>query len=632
MLWIFYLFLFILAGILSWDLIIPNRKTIESILIGSLWGVILGSVFPFLLGLVFPFDVAVLGAMILALLISGITGLMRKKELETKLKKIFHSPKNWKRSFYILFIAFLIILIPYLCLISKILFINGDKNFTTGFRSAYGDVPFHLMYISSFVWGENFPPQNPDYAGTKSDYPFLPNIISASLINLGADPIKGYMAPIFVLNILIVALLIFAPWRITQNTVAAILVPIIFLLSGGLGFLWFFQAHGLNILSPETKFAGVFLDEPTNIPSHHVNLMNVMLSSLLPQRGVLFGLPIFLSVLILLFNPTTRSIIASALLIGSLPLLHPHTFIALAIVLSFFLIYLLIKTGVKKFNYRPWICFLAIIFSAAIPVLIFFRPNIGKPSTDFIYFAKGWMTNGDNFIWYWFKNLGLFLPLLIISLCSKIVPKNLKIWYLPFIPIFFIANFIIFSPWDFDNHKFFNLWYLVSSFLIAVFLAHLFKRRNLFLKTAATILLFSLILSGAIEATRLWHFSKNGFELFSPKSQELAEFIRSDTPPQSIFLASTSHLSPIILSGRKRFLGYLGWLSAHGIDYQKRMEEAKIIYAGGPEAKSLIKKNGITYVLIGGEELNEFSVNRLFFEEHFKKVYNKNGYQIFSQK
>jgi hypothetical protein len=307
-----------------------------------------------------------------------------------------------------------------------------------------------------------------------------------------------------------------------------------------------------------------------------------------------------------------------------LPLLHAHTFITLSLILPFFLFYLW-KT--EKLAIKSWVWFFIIVFLSAIPVLIFFHPDLG--STNFVHFSFGWMNGKTNIIWYWIKNLGFFLVTLSIAFVPGIVPKDLKLWYLPFLSLFFIANFVMFSPWDFDNHKFFNIWYLVSSLLVAYVIAMLFKNRLIFSKIIATVLLVLITISGAIDFSRLFLFSQKGFGLFSREAQELGVFLKENTPANSIFLSSTSHISPVVLSGRKRYVGYTGWLWSRGVDFRNRIEEEKNIFAGTEESESLIKQKGINYVLIGNQEFNEFYVNVQFFEEHFKKIYDKNDYKVF---
>lgn len=625
MLWILYIFLFIVAGILIWRKIFPQREILESLLFGSLLGMILGSFIPFFFGLVFSFAQAALFSLVSALLIVLIFIYFDWENL-IKIKKEFYQlrelPKRKIYSFCILFFAFLVIFIPSLFFVSRIFFVNPEGGYNTGFVSAYGDVPFHLMYITSFAFGDNFLPQNPDYAGTLSNYPFIPYIVSASLIKLGAGLRVAFLAPAFILSFLIISILIFISWRITKNVWAAILAPILFIFSGGLGFWWFFRVNGINIFSSGNKLGEIIVNQPTNIPDIGINLMNVMYASLLPQRGILFGLSIFLVIIFLWFLRTKKTIIVSAFLMGSLPLLHPHTFIALILVL----LPILVVSVIKKSHLRAWIWFFIIVFFAVLPVIIFLRPDI---DSNFIRFTSGWMRGEDNFIWYWLKNLGFFLPVLLFAFFSKKVPKYLKLYYLYFLPLFIVPNFIIFSPWEFDNHKFFYLWYLVSAFLIAFYLIKLFEEKDLFLKITAVFLFFLLIISGVVEVARLWHFSEKGYALFDSEAQELAEFLKNNTPPNSVFISSTSHLSPVILSGRKRFLGYKGWVWAHGIDYSQRDKEDNLIYSGNENAKELMQEQGINYILIGRQEMDEFSVDLSYFEKNFKRIYNKNNYQVF---
>jgi hypothetical protein len=489
------------------------------------------------------------------------------------------------------------------------------------------------MYITSFALGNNFPPQNPDYAGTSSNYPFSPYFSSAAMLDSGASLNVSFLAPILILAFLIIALLIYVPWRITKEAWTAVLTPIIFLFSGGLGFYWFFQTHGLEILSDKINYFSPGFGTLTHLTDLNINFMNVITSSLMPQRGILFGLPIFLSVILLWSAGDRRSIIASAILAAFLPLLHAQTFIALMMILPFYLLVLLIqkRRAKEKFDYFIWVSFLAIVCLAFLPVFLFFSANANGSYLKFIRFTNGWLAGKDNFFWYWFKNLGLFLPILIAALLYKKVPEKLKLWYLPFLAIFIIPNFIIFSPWDWDNSKFFHLWYLVSSFLVAYFISALFKNKKILIKFSAVILLVLMLLSGGIDVFKAWQGSKNGFGLFSPQAQKLAVFIEQNTPPSAVFLSATTHLSPLVLSGRKRFVGFAGWLWAHGINYDQRLRDIKTIFSGNENAKELINRYNVQYILIGEQEKSEFSVNIRFFEQNFNKIYDQDGYQIFSK-
>ena len=53
-----------------------------------------------------------------------------------------------------------------------------------GLVNNWGDLPLHLAYITSFVWGNNIPPQDPSFAGEKLVYPFLSDFLSAIFLKL----------------------------------------------------------------------------------------------------------------------------------------------------------------------------------------------------------------------------------------------------------------------------------------------------------------------------------------------------------------------------------------------------------------------------------------------------------------
>jgi hypothetical protein len=55
----------------------------------------------------------------------------------------------------------------------------------TGGTENFGDLPLHLGAITSFVDGNNFPPQNPSWAGAKFAYPFMSDFLTACMIKLG---------------------------------------------------------------------------------------------------------------------------------------------------------------------------------------------------------------------------------------------------------------------------------------------------------------------------------------------------------------------------------------------------------------------------------------------------------------
>src|SRR5438445_7388567 len=110
----------------------------------------------------------------------------------------------------------------------------------TGGSQNLGDLPFHLGAIFGFTDGNNFPPQNPSWAGARFSYPFIADFITACFVKLGAQ----VKAAIFALDLawgfsLLVILERFVV-KLTNNKLAGRLAPALLFFSGGLGFIWFF--------------------------------------------------------------------------------------------------------------------------------------------------------------------------------------------------------------------------------------------------------------------------------------------------------------------------------------------------------------------------------------------------------
>jgi hypothetical protein len=64
--------------------------------------------------------------------------------------------------------------------------IEDRGGISTGLLNNFGDLPFHLSVITSFAFGNNFPPEDPTYAGVRFTYPFISDFVSAMFVRCGA--------------------------------------------------------------------------------------------------------------------------------------------------------------------------------------------------------------------------------------------------------------------------------------------------------------------------------------------------------------------------------------------------------------------------------------------------------------
>ncbi len=174
---------------------------------------------------------------------------------------------------------------------SRAVFERTDGIFT-GIANNLGDLPLHLQVINSFAQGNNLPPEDPTYAGVRFAYPFLVDFMAAMLVRAGAGVIAAMWLQNMVLALALVGSLHYWTLLLTRNRLAGMIAPLLVLFSGGLG--WW-------LLFPDASSADSFLALLTNLPHDYtiINLPNSILrwgNSLItlfvPQRSILFGLPL----------------------------------------------------------------------------------------------------------------------------------------------------------------------------------------------------------------------------------------------------------------------------------------------------------------------------------------------------
>ena len=169
--------------------------------------------------------------------------------------------------------------------------IEDSTGISTGLLNNYGDLPFHLSVITSFVFGNNFPPEDPTYAGVRFTYPFISDFVSAMFVRCGADLRESMFVENYILGLSFVGLVHRWGLVMLRDRLAAIITPLLVLLNGGLGWTQLFTKAGTN----EGGLWGVLMDLPpsfTVVPETTWRWGNAISALLIPQRGFLMGLPL----------------------------------------------------------------------------------------------------------------------------------------------------------------------------------------------------------------------------------------------------------------------------------------------------------------------------------------------------
>jgi hypothetical protein len=561
---------------------------------------------------------------------------------------------------------------------SRAIFEKPDGIYT-GVLNNYGDLPFHLSVITRFAFGQNFPPEDPTFAGARFTYPFLTDFVSAMFVRAGASLRDSLFIENYIVGVALVGVLHRFGQKLLRNRTAAILTPVLIILNGGLGWTMLF--------SDVNKTDGGVFQLLRKIPHSYTILPevadgwrwgNAVTSLLVPQRGFLLGIPLAAIVFTqwwaasqndaegkskkvkgkkeqrrdkrlepgrsasgragstlddsslfpfsFFLSPSARRMLAAGAVAGLLPLVHAHSFI---VVMGVGACLALINWS----RWREWLTFLIVASLIAVPQLLWSTHGSAVSTRAFIGWEFGWDSGHQNFFWFWFKNTGLFIPLLIAALLWKredyLVPRQLLLFFLPFLLCFIVPNLVKLAPWIWDNVKVLFYWWLASAPIVALLLARLWEGTT-WHRVAAGSLLVVLTLAGALDVFAL--ITRQGeYQEFDRDGVTFAEMIKQQIPPRATILHAPIHNTPVFLTGRRSLMGYPGHIWTHGIDFGARETDIKKIYSGSPDAISLLSKYGVDYVVIDPQEHSVMPVNTAFFSR-YPEVVNIGEYHLYKIK
>lgn len=463
-------------------------------------------------------------------------------------------------------------------LFSQMMVVKPDGIWAGG-NNVWGDWAVHVGYIANWLYGSNLPPQNPWYAGVRLSYPFLFDFTSAILAKMGLSITWSLQLPGIVFGLVIVVLLFKLAEKVSGKAIVGVVAVAIFMLSGGLGFMYLKDGA----------------TEATHYYERNIQWVNFVISEMVPQRGILMGISAALVVFTLWWDGyeknNQKKYLLSGFVAGLVPFFHAHTFMVLAVVSGFLF---LIKP--KKI----WWYFFLPAGILAVPQFAYFAPQVSGYTPGFMRWQPGWTAHvqNDNWAWFWIKNIGLMFFLIPISWIAAWKRNRKLFWiYLPFLIIFAVCNLWVFQPWENDNSKLLRFWYLGSAVLVGWWLVRIPK--------ALTIICLVIItLAGAIDAGSWINFEKNKLMMWSSSDMALAEWAKTNTPKDAVFLTTDAHNHWVVdLAGRKIVMGFRGWLWSWGINYGEREQDVEKMWNSG----QIVKNYNIDYVIIGAGMRDNFS-------------------------
>jgi hypothetical protein len=493
---------------------------------------------------------------------------------------------------------------------------------SAGTVTIWGDWSLHLGDVSSFAYGDNFPPQNPRFAGRGYPYHYLTSITAAAMVRLGMDPLQALPLHSFLLCVLVAAGLTAFTLRLTGDSTVAVLTLVLFLFGSGLAWWW-----GLDeaVRTSDLTMALARVREVSAQGAQGYEWQNVHLALLVPQRGYLYGLPLGLLILTLVYDAVesgdVRTFAIAGLFAGLLPLAHLSTLLALALMTPFL---------VLLHPRRGWVAFFGLWVALAVPQLYWQQGGSAGPASA-LRLQPGWMAGSVPWVWFWLKNLGCFVPLLVVALLDRsLLPRRGARFLLAFMAVFVLANLLVFQPWDWDNTKILVYWYLAGCILVAALLRRTWCEKGSGIRAFVALALVTLLLSG----TLLHLYQALGMDrhlLLTREEVQLAEQVRASTPPRALFAAGPRHNHPVsLLGGRRLLMGFPGYLWSTGIDFTARQRDLEAIFTLSPAAADLLRAYGVDYVVIGPFEREQLRADVPGYRARYPRVVHTADYEVFA--
>jgi hypothetical protein len=314
--------------------------------------------------------------------------------------------------------------------------------------------------------------------------------------------------------------------------------------------------------------------------------------------------------------------IAAGVAAGLLPLVHAHSFVVVMAMAG--------CLALLQIRWREWITFFAVASVIAIPQLLWSTMHSAVDASSFFAWEIGWDHGQENPVYFWFKNTGFFIPLVLVAVLIKqrsyLVPRRLLLFYLPFTLCFIVPNFLKMAPWIWDNIKVLYYWWLASAPLVALLLARLWQQGPI-RRTIAVVLFVVVTLAGALDVAGI-AFRSVKYQVFDADGLRFAELVKEQTTPRSLIIHAPVHNTPVFLTGRRSLMGYPGHIWTHGLQFVQREGEIKRIYLGAPDAEQLIRNYGIEYLVVGPQERIVTPVNDQFINR-FQKVGEVGEYKLY---
>ena len=627
-----YLAAYIFCGLCIVRFLLPRQSVLTRVWLGASLGLLLMMWLPALMAFAVKFSVT--GHLLALIPLTGLT-------TATFFLRDKRAAKAWDADEKRLGKQMLIVVLPLTILSAWLQYTHNvrvmeDGSWWVG-QATYGDLAMHMSFVTSLK-NAAFPPDYSLFPGMQLSYPFLMDSLSTSFYLFGWSIQAALAIPGTLMMALCYMGVMCLAREMTAGKKTIILAALLFFLNGGLGFLYDFDLAGgaeydgtLTLWTRIEDILNGYYKTPTNQPTpNNLRWSNVIADLMLPQRTLLGGwcmvIPCFY-LLYMAFTPGKREenrlrpVILLGIWGGALPLIHTHSFVALALCSAGMLVYDMVcdKERVKQLGWYALYGGIACVLS--VPQLFgftfnqVFQEDMQGASNSFIELWFNWVnsTDGtfsgmiDGYGWFYVKNIGLPFIILVLALFEK--NSRWRRIFAGALPIILAGEFIRFQPNIYDNNKLLYLAWLLCCMIVADWCGMLWRRLK-GLRARPVIAVLAAVTFFLSAGLTLWREAVSEYMAFSANAVKLGEYVRDNTDEDATFLTGVHHLNPIAsIAGRDIVCGPDLWLYYHGLDTNERKQDIRAFYADPENNMDVIEKYGVDYVLVSSYERSDYEVD-----------------------
>ncbi len=596
-----------------------------------------------------PLWYANLIAMPLAIAVTVLTALYRRKKHSLSLKLLCSDKKAWQFELY-----FMLIVAGLACILMWTSFFVMKGELYVGV-SVFSDFSPHIGMIRSFSYGNNFPTTYSHYAGEDIRYHFMFQFLAGNLEYLGLRIDFAFNLPSILSFITAFMLLYLLAVKISGKVAAGWLACLFFAFRSSKTLFTYLsqlpQGSGIwKALSENTDFI-------SSTPNEDWGLWN--LNVYCNQRHLAFGLTAVFFILLLFLpymydmfaalqelrlahkehnkksnNKTQysyksilrtllftaeawkmkdfRLTVVSGLLLGSLAFFHGAAVIGILTVL-----FVMAILSQRRMDFL----FMAIITIVLSELQTIFFIHGSAVSTKFFF---GFIAENKTLFGvasYLDRLLGILPWVLLAALCY--VRSSSKYLILAFTAPLIFAFTISLTVDVTVNHKYIMMSCILLGILAAEFITGLLERKGICYKIVSAALIVMLTATGLYDFAVLLKKNTPDTAIILDLKDPLTKWIDDNSTSQDIFLTANYAINQVVLGGAMLYEGwpYYPWSAGYDTDYRTAQVARMYEAATKEELKGLVEENKIRFIIVDHE--NRVSTDYMLNEDTIRQTYER---------